>query len=126
MRPGANLAFFSVGVSLLDPAAAVPESVAEPVAAELALIDGAAGIALSPVMNLGSTAADGVMEVYTQYIPRSYYAGNETLERYFKAMMYYGRLTFARPTPTRPAARCCSAWGCSRPACRPIGIASTP
>ena len=104
-----NLAFFSVGVSLLDPAAAVPESVAEPVAAELALIDGAAGIALSPVMNLGSTAADGVMEVYTQYIPRSYYAGNETLERYFKAMMYYGRLTFraADTDATRSALLLC-------------------
>ena len=104
-----NLAFFSVGVSLLDPAAAVPESVAEPVAAELALIDGAAGIALSPVMNLGSTAADGVMEDYTQYIPRSYYAGNETLERYFKAMMYYGRLTFraADTDATRSALLLC-------------------
>ena len=104
-----NLAFFSVGVSLLDPAAVVPESVAEPVAAELALIDGAAGIALSPVMNLGSTAADGVMEDYTQYIPRSYYAGNETLERYFKAMMYYGRLTFraADTDATRSALLLC-------------------
>ena len=104
-----NLAFFSVGVSLLAPAAAVPESVAEPVAAELAMIDGAAGIALSPVMNLGSTAADGVMEDYTQYIPRSYYAGNETLERYFKAMMYYGRLTFraADTDATRSALLLC-------------------
>ena len=31
------------------------------------------------------------MEDYTQNIPRSYYAGEESLERYFRAMMWYGR-----------------------------------
>ena len=105
----------------------MPESVAEPVAAELALIDGAAGIALSPVMNLGSTAADGVMEDYTQYIPRSYYAGNETLERYFKAMMYYGPADLPRGRHRRDPQRAAALPGAAAGRRgRPIGIASTP
>ena len=45
-------------------------------------------------MNLGGDPAAALMEDYTQYIPRSYYAGEESLERYFRAMMWYGRLTF--------------------------------
>ena len=89
-----NLAFFTVGLCLQDPAAAVPEAVAEPVAAELALIEAADTTAASPVMNLGGDPAAALMEDYTQYIPRSYYAGEESLERYFRAMMWYGRLTF--------------------------------
>ena len=35
-------------------------------------------------------------EDYTQYIPRSYYAGNAKLERYFRTMMWYGRINFAQ------------------------------
>ena len=89
-----TLAFFTVGLCLQDPAAAVPEAVAEPVAAELALIEAADTTAASPVMNLGGDPAAALMEDYTQYIPRSYYAGEEGLERYFRAMMWYGRLTF--------------------------------
>ena len=35
-----------------------------------------------------------LQEDYTQYIPRSYYTGSEELTRYFKAMMWYGRMAF--------------------------------
>lgn len=87
-----NIAYFSVAAALLDPdagTAGLPPEAAE----ELALIDAAAGIAPSPVMNLG-LAAPALQEDYTQYIPRSYYTDNEELTRYFKAMMWYGRLAF--------------------------------
>jgi len=33
-------------------------------------------------------------EDYTQYIPRGHYTENEELKRYFKAMMWLGRITF--------------------------------
>lgn len=92
-----NLAFFSVGLALLDAGAAVPAAVQEPVAAELSLIGAAGGIAASPVMNL-EAPADGtpepLLEDYTQYIPRGYYDQSAELQSYFRAMMWYGRLNF--------------------------------
>ncbi|MCW3129266.1 MAG: DUF3160 domain-containing protein [Methanophagales archaeon] len=33
-------------------------------------------------------------EDYSQYIPRGHYTGSEKLKRYFKAMMWYGRIAF--------------------------------
>lgn len=35
-----------------------------------------------------------VIEVYGQYVPRGHYTRSESLERYFRAMMWYGRMTF--------------------------------
>lgn len=88
-----NAAFFAVGLALLDGGASAPDEVADVVSQELALISAAAGIADSPVMNLGGPESP-LQEDYTQYIPRSYYAADETLSKYFQAMMWYGRLTF--------------------------------
>lgn len=86
-----NVAYFGVASALLDPSdgAALPPEAAE----ELALIEEAARTAPSPVMNLG-LAEPVLQEDYTQYIPRSYYTGSEELTRYFKAMMWYGRMAF--------------------------------
>lgn len=88
-----NLAFFSVAASLLEPGAAVPAEVSGLVSQELALIESAQGIAPSPVMNLDG-GDNPLMEDYSQYIPRGYYTTDETLSRYFRAMMWYGRLNF--------------------------------
>lgn len=90
-----NAAFFSVGLALQQPETEAPEAVRDVVAQELELIEKAEGVGASPVMNLGGDAAEKMeMEDYSQYIPRGYYTTEETLERYFKAMMWYGRLTF--------------------------------
>lgn len=90
-----NAAFFSVALSLLQPDAQVPAEVSDVVQQELSLISGAAGITESPVMNLGgASGVDALQEDYSQYIPRGYYAASDDLSRYFKAMMWYGRLTF--------------------------------
>ncbi|MDE7204013.1 MAG: DUF3160 domain-containing protein [Lachnospiraceae bacterium] len=83
-----NVAFFTVGLKLLDDGAAVNSDVAEIVAYELDNINRAAGVATSQV----STE----FEDYSQYIPRGYYEGDEQLERYFKAMMWYGRIHFTQ------------------------------
>lgn len=87
-----NVAYFSVATALLDPEAdqsAFPQEAIQ----ELALIDAAAGIAPSPVMNLGEENGSQ-QEDYSQYIPRSYYTDSEQLTRYFQAMMWYGRMAF--------------------------------
>jgi len=39
-----------------------------------------------------SNILSGYREDFSQYIPRGHYTRSETLKRYFKAMMYYGRI----------------------------------
>lgn len=83
-----NFAFFTVGARLLDDSAAMDSKAEQTAAAELEKIQRAEGIALSEIT--------GEEEDYTQYIPRGYYEGDEKLERYFKAMMWYGRTHFSQ------------------------------
>ena len=52
---------------------------------ELALIEKHAGFAPSPIFIYD--------EDYSQYVPRGHYTRSETLKRYFKAMLWYGRMT---------------------------------
>lgn len=96
-----NVAFFAVAASLLDPATTIPAEVKPEVDQELSLIAAHQGIAVSPVMNLGESQdlLEALKEDYSQYIPRGHYAGNTQLEAYFKAMMWYGRLTFRLKSP---------------------------
>lgn len=79
-------AYCGVAQRLLDPAAKVPEAVRPLVEREVALILAAHDQTTSPVM--------GVIEDYTQYKPRGHYTRNETFQRYFRAMMWYGRAGF--------------------------------
>lgn len=101
-----NVAFFAVGQRLLDPESVLPAEVQDPAEAELALIDAHAGIKESPIMNLGASPSatidspagpldlEMLKEDYSQYVPRGHYDRDERLKRYFKAMMWYGRMTF--------------------------------
>ena len=81
-----NVAYFAVGLKCLDPSAQVPADVADLVSAELALIDAHAGFSASPVF--------GYDEDYSQYVPRGHYTRGIKLERYFRAMMWLGRMAF--------------------------------
>ncbi len=81
-----NVIFFAIGARLLDDEMEIPDFAAEIAEKELQLIKDAAGIAGSPLMNRD--------EDYSQYKPRGYYEGDEQLERYFRAMMWYGRIGF--------------------------------
>lgn len=81
-----NVAFYTVGLKLLDESTAVNDDVKDIVAFELDHINKAEEIKTS--------AITGAFEDYTQYIPRGYYEGDEKLERYFRAMMWYGRIHF--------------------------------
>jgi len=91
-----NLAFFSVASALLDPGTEIASDVANEVNAELNLIEAHEGFAESPIF--------GYEEDYSQYVPRGHYTRNETFERYFKAMMWYGRMMFRlKPGPSPEA-----------------------
>ena len=94
-----NLAFFAVATKLLTPdvdIADVPRPVRDLVQEELALIEAHAGITFSPIF--------GYREDYSQYVPRGHYTRNEDFEHYFRAMMWYGRLSFHLVNPDAPEA----------------------
>ncbi len=85
-----NLEFFYIGAYLQDETVAAPiqdKAFADTVTAELAKIQSASGIDMCALTEM--------MEDYTQYKPRGYYDGDEQLEQYFRAMMWYGRIPFS-------------------------------
>jgi hypothetical protein len=90
-----NLAFFSVLTQLLEMEVSVPPDVQDLVQAELALIEEHAGPKVSPVWDREDLPPDKkLIEDYTQYIPRGHYTRSDDLKRYFKSMMYCGRMTY--------------------------------
>ena len=85
-----NVAFFTVGAKLLDDKTEVNSDVKDIVEYELDHIMAAEKIDESKMYD----SLTGGMEDYTQYKPRGYYEGDEELEQYFRAMMWYGRIHF--------------------------------
>lgn len=81
-----NAAFFSVAARLLDPQAATPPDLETAAGAELERIAAHSGFSASPIFVYE--------EDYSQYVPRGHYTRSETLERYFRALMWYGRMGF--------------------------------
>ncbi len=96
--------YVAVGLRLLDMWAAVPDWAEGDLAAELDLINSAAQTVTCPLFKV-------YLEDYSQYRPRGHYTRSSDLERYFRAMMWHGRMTFAlrddneqpRPDLTRAA-----------------------
>lgn len=82
-----NMAYFNIGAALQS-GVAVNSRVADVVGYELQQIYNASGIVES--------AVTGAMMDYTQFKPRGYYEGDEVLERYFRAMMWYGQVNFSQ------------------------------
>lgn len=85
-----NVAFFTVGAKLLDDQTQVHGDVKEIVEYELGQINAAEGVGESMIYDV----LPNRMEDYSQYKPRGYYEGDEALERYFRTMMWYGRIHF--------------------------------
>ncbi len=81
-----NVAYLSVANKLIDPNATIETLVEEPVLAELAKIDAHQGFANSDIFIYP--------EDYSQYVPRGHYTTREALKRYFRTMMWYGRMAF--------------------------------
>ncbi|MBQ2297743.1 MAG: DUF3160 domain-containing protein [Ruminiclostridium sp.] len=87
-----NVAFFAVAAALQDASVTPPAYAADLVAQELEAIYAEAGVIPSPI---SLAYVD-----YTQFKPRGYYEGDETLEQYFRAMMWYGQINFAQKEDT--------------------------
>ncbi len=64
----------------------IPKIVDKEVRAELALIAAHKGFDKSPLFIY--------KEDYSQYVPRGHYTRSKKLKQYFKALMWYGRMTF--------------------------------
>ncbi|HEY70765.1 MAG TPA: DUF3160 domain-containing protein [Anaerolineae bacterium] len=90
-----NLAFFVVAAELMDIHPRVAADVRALVDAEMALIEAHSIPSISPIWDRDDLAMDDkLIEDYTQYIPRGHYTRSEDLQRYFKSMMWFGRLTY--------------------------------
>jgi hypothetical protein len=114
-------AYFVVAQQLIEEAPPpVPGAVADEVGRELALIDAHIGVEMSPLLSLPEAFEEGLFcdpdatpeqankfycEDYSQYVPRGHYTRDEALQRYFRTMMWYGRinLRLKRPRETRLA-----------------------
>ncbi len=85
-----NIEFFAIGNLLLNETVTFdfdePE-VDNNIQAELDKIYSAEGI--------DDNLITGLKEDYSQYKVRGYYEGDEVLEQYFRAMMWYGRMAFS-------------------------------
>ncbi|GAA5535100.1 DUF3160 domain-containing protein [Deinococcus aluminii] len=81
------LAYLAVAQKLADPSSPVPAEVAPLVTAELKLINAHSGLAPSPIF-----AGSQMIEDYSQYVPRGHYTRSEALQRYFRTMMWLGRM----------------------------------
>lgn len=83
---GRNTAFFGVAVRLLDPTRETPEFAADQVTSEIEKIMAHQGFQLSDIFKY--------REDYSQYVPRGHYTRSEKLSRYFRTMIWYGRMAF--------------------------------
>lgn len=92
----AEYAYFAVAARLLGEDVEIKDkSLGKAVDAELAKIQAHSGfddVAFLP----------GAKEDYSQYVPRGHYTRSAEFERYFKAMMWYGRLPFGIPAEGEP------------------------
>lgn len=80
------LCYFAVASKLLGIESKLPNQIEKIVNAELTLIEEHSKTAESPIFKYE--------EDYTQYKPRGHYTKNEDFKRYFKAMMWLGRMFF--------------------------------
>lgn len=108
------VAYFAVADALINPNAVTPPEVADLVSAELAQIEAHAGLAPSSIFSSNCPATCNpcdpippaecigqpcMCEDYSQYVPRGHYTRSEQLERYFRTMMWYGRINMRLEYP---------------------------
>jgi len=81
-----NVAYLAVAQKLIDPNAQTHLLVSDVVTNELAKIDAHEGFEESDIFIY--------KEDYSQYVPRGHYTRSEQLKRYFRTLMWYGRMAF--------------------------------
>jgi len=81
-----NAAYLAVAGRLIGSSSLVPTSVSEEVSGELGKIAAHSGFKPSDIFIY--------TEDYSQYVPRGHYTRSDRLQRYFKTLMWYGRMAF--------------------------------
>lgn len=87
-----NVAYFSIAMKLFKPDFSPPRYVRKWVEWETNEIEKHSG--LPDYETAREKALFRIPEDYSQYKPRGHYTRNENLKKYFKGMMWYGRMTF--------------------------------
>jgi hypothetical protein len=87
-----NVAYFSVAMKLLTLEFSPPRYVKKWVEWEIDKIEEHAGLPDYQVAR--ENALFRIPEDYSQYKPRGHYTRSEELKKYFRGMMWYGRMTF--------------------------------
>lgn len=81
-----NVAYLAVAAQLIGSSSPVPAVVSDEVSGELTRIQNHSGFKKSDIFIY--------KEDYSQYVPRGHYTRSEVLKRYFKTLMWYGRMAF--------------------------------
>jgi hypothetical protein len=81
-----NVVYFGVALRIFEPNAEVPEYAESDVERIIGMIEDAQGTLMIPGFHQ--------VEDFTQYKPRGHYTRSDELSRYFKGMMWFGRITF--------------------------------
>ena len=90
-----NVAFFTIGLNLQEAESARDADIQQIVDTELDKIYNANISAPCALFGASDSFYSGTHdEDYTQYRPRGNYEGDPVLEAYFRAMMWYGRISF--------------------------------
>jgi hypothetical protein len=93
-----NVGFFSVAKKILSPGYEPELGLEKTIEAELGNIEAHEGLKfrslLTYVENPSVFDTPYAYEDFSQYVPRGHYTRNETFEKYFKVMMWYGRCDF--------------------------------
>ncbi len=84
-----NAAYFAVAVKILMPEWEIPNGLRDLTTPDLQQIETHKGLGPSAIFPAYREGED-----WSQYVPRGHYTQSEALQRYFKAMMWHGRMTF--------------------------------
>ncbi len=85
-----NVAYFAVAARILEIDAQVPAETQNLISLELDLIEKHEGFAVGAIFPYRLD--------YSQFVPRGHYTRTETLQKFFRAMMWYGLAPFALET----------------------------
>jgi len=103
-----NIGFFAVAKKQFNPEYEASFNLGDIVKKEISNIEAHTGLRfrelLAYVRNPSLMTTPYAYEDYSQYLPRGHYTRNEKFKRYFKALMWYGRIDFKlRPGKEEPA-----------------------
>jgi len=87
-----NVAYFSIALRQFEPGFAPPDYVKTWVDWECKKIE--AHVGLPDYDTARKEALFRIPEDYSQYLPRGHYTRSDNLKKYFRAMMWFGRMTF--------------------------------